>query len=326
MVLNLIFELSMTLDADRFQKMFSMVCGKTDQLREIENGNLDLSMAPKGITVIFRDSQYKKKIRLLVNSCLLVDDFNDTDRLTQKLEKRITRYFNHQCQADDFTLSAAILVCDIDVHSRRNVTAYTKVLRRIGKVKGFSPASFDNIDDKTSFCLSGNSNAIDFLLYDLESTLMAQLHSADMSQDKIQSASEKIRGVLRTEVRLTKPKAIRTYTKVASTSGQIAELSKNRQNIFLDTFTRAIPYGDFYKKGKAIEIICEEVKDITMRRRMLRLVALIPEKKSLHLAQKATNCRDVEKVMEAFAKINLSPVTLSKRHDVKHMENLYSFL
>ena len=63
-----------------------------------------------------------------------------------------------------------------------------------------------------------------------------------------------------------------------------------------------------------------------MRRRMLRLLTLIPEKKSLHLAQKAMNCRDVEKVMDAFARINLSPVTISKRHDVKNLENLYSYL
>ncbi len=62
-----------------------------------------------------------------------------------------------------------------------------------------------------------------------------------------------------------------------------------------------------------------------MRRRMLRLLTLIPEKKSLHLAQKAMNCRDTEKVMMAFTKINLSPVTISKRHEVKHLENVYSY-
>ena len=58
----------------------------------------------------------------------------------------------------------------------------------------------------------------------------------------------------------------------------------------------------------------------------LRLLVLIPEKKSLHLAQKATGFGDVEKIMEAFARINLSPVTLSKRHDLKYMDSLYSYL
>ncbi|MBD5155773.1 MAG: hypothetical protein HDT15_12130 [Oscillibacter sp.] len=103
------------------------------------------------------------------------------------------------------------------------------------------------------------------------------------------------------------------------------EMMKNSQSTFLDTFARVVPFGDFRKKDAAMEIIRSEVRDNIMRRRMLRLLALIPEKKSLYLARKEMNCRDVDKVVETFARINLSPVTLSKRHDVKHLENLYSF-
>ena len=77
--------------------------------------------------------------------------------------------------------------------------------------------------------------------------------------------------------------------------------------------------------GAAVEVIRSEVKDSITRRKMLRLLALGPEKKSLHLAQKAMNCRDVEKVMMAFTKINLSPISISKRHEAKHLENLYSY-
>ena len=95
------------------------------------------------------------------------------------------------------------------------------------------------------------------------------------------------------------------------------------QDIFLDIFTRIIPFGDFHKKDKAVEIIQREVKDSTLRRKMLRLAALIPEKKSLYLAQKAMNCRNIEKVMEAFAKINLSPITIGKRHNVKNLKCIY---
>lgn len=93
----------------------------------------------------------------------------------------------------------------------------------------------------------------------------------------------------------------------------------------MNTFIRIVPFGDFHKKDAAVEIVRSKVKDSTMRRKMLRLLALVPEKKSLHLAQKTMNCRDVEKVMEAFTKINLSPVTISKRHEVKHLDNLYSY-
>ena len=55
-------------------------------------------------------------------------------------------------------------------------------------------------------------------------------------------------------------------------------------------------------------------------------MTLIPEKKSLYLAHKAMNCRNIEKVMKGFAKINLSPVTISKRHNITHLDNLYSYL
>lgn len=121
-----------------------------------------------------------------------------------------------------------------------------------------------------------------------------------------------------------KPKAVRAYTDADDVSGQIAELLKDNRNIFLDTFTQIIPFGDFYKKDKAVEIIRKEVADSIMRRRMLQLLVLIPEKKSLRLAQKAMNCRNIEKIMDSFAKINLSPVTISKRHNVKYLENFYA--
>ena len=218
------------------------------------------------------------------------------------------------------------LITDIDVGSRNNVLAYLKVLQRVRKVKGFSPTSYDGIDENSSFCLSGNSNATDFLLYDLEQAVVGHLLDNDAGHKKITSASGHTQGILRVEVRLTKPRAIRVYTNAEDTAGQIVELITDRQQIFLDTFARIVPFGDFYKKDAAVEIIWKEVKDAIMRRKMLRLLTLIPEKKSVLLAQKAMNCRDVEKVMMAFAKINLSPVTVSKRHDIKKLGNLYSYL
>lgn len=129
---------------------------------------------------------------------------------------------------------------------------------------------------------------------------MRQLKSSDAGCKKLKP----IKGILRAEVRLMKPKAVRAYTDADDASGQIADLLKGNRNIFL------------------VEIIRKEVADSIMRRRMLRLMVLIPEKKSLRLAQKAMNCRNMEKIMDSFAKINLSPVTISKRHDVKYLECL----
>jgi hypothetical protein len=133
-------------------------------------------------------------------------------------------------------------------------------------------------------------------------------------------------GILRAEVRLTKPKAIREYTNKSSISKQIADLHDNRQQVFLDTFLRIVPFGDFYKKDKAEELIRTKVKDATIRRKMMWLVELIPDKKSLLLAQKALNYRRIDKVMKAFFEIEVAPVTISKRHDIKKLDNLYEYL
>jgi len=320
MNLNPVFELSTVLDNEHFQKVFARSYNGEDYIDGDSGEYIDHSLSNKGITVIYRDSQYKKKIRLIVNTYLLLDDVSDTDKLIRKLDKRIAEYFDCKYHLDDFVLSGMNFIADIDVGTPTNVQAYLKVFKRIGKVKGFSPVSYECFDDDSSFCLSGNSNAVDFLLYDLADAVVHQ--HRDSSQKKFKF----IKGVIRSEVRLTKPKAIRAFTEAVDTAGQIAELLENSQDIFMDTFTRVIPFGDFYKKDKADEIIRKEVSDSIMRRRMLRLLVLIPEKKSIHLAQKAMNCRNIEKVMETFAKINLSPVTISKRHDVKHLEGLYVYL
>ena len=89
---------------------------------------------------------------------------------------------------------------------------------------------------------------------------------------------------------------------------------------------KIIPNGDFYKKNKAVEIVEANVAKGSMRRKMLRLIELIPKKKSLHLAQKALNGRDVESVMTEFYKLRLSPVTISKRQEIKYLKNLYDYL
>lgn len=325
MKINQTYELSMVVDTNRFQRVFDRAYHKAGYLDELDDEYIDTSLVAEGITTVYRDSRYKKKIRLLVNAALIVDDPSNTDKLLRKLDKRIAEYFNHTYSLDDFTLSGASYVLDISVGSRASVANYLKVIKRIGKVKGFSPISYDCFDGEASFCLSGNSNATDFLLYDLEQAVIGQLRSANAGRKKMESASMQAKGILRAEVRLTKPKAIRGYTDATDVSGQIVELTKGNVDVFMDTFVRVVPFGDFVKKDMAMEIIRSEVTDSIVRRRMIRLVALIPEKKSLHLAQKELNCRDVDKVMEAFTKIHLSPITIAKRHEVKHLNNLYAY-
>lgn len=327
MKLNQLFELSLTLNTTEFQRIFDSACNNFSYLEALDNDEYaDRSLAAKGIMVIFRDSQYKKKVRLLVSPCVVLDDPSNMDKLVCKLDKHIVEYFDRRYTLDDFTLSCLTLTGDIDVGSRTNVCNYLKVIRRVGRVKGFSPISYDCFNDKDSFCLSGNSNDTDFLLYALEKFVVDQLRNADAGQKKLQTACEQTKGILRAEVRLTKQRAIREYTDTTNTPDQIVEMMKNSKEIFIEIFARVVPFGDFCKMDAAVEIVRSEVKDRVMRRKMLRLLALIPEKKSLHLAQKAMNCRDVEKVMDAFAKLCLSPVTISRRHEVKQLECLYEYI
>lgn len=326
MYIKQLFELSMVLDNGRFQKALNRAYKKAGYLDGDNEEYIDQSVASKGVTVMFRDSQYKKKVKLLVDwGRIAGSNEKDSDRLIRKLHKRIGEYFDFRYGMEDFILSGMALMADIDIHSRENVSAYLKVLKRIGRVKGFSQSDYDCFENVDSFCLDGNSNHINFWLYDLEGLLTDQLENDETDQKHLKLFRKDVKGIIRAEVRLTKPSAVRENTDAYDVSGQIAELSEKSRDIFLDVFTQIIPYGDYYKKDKAEELVCRNVGDDILRRRMLRLLALIPEKKSLYLAQKAMNCRNVEKVMEGFAKINLSPVTISKRHDVKYLECLYTY-
>lgn len=142
MHLQTTFELSMVLDNEKFNKILN----KLDNLEENEEGYFDQSLASKGIMITYRDSQYKKKIKLIVNSNFILNDDEPTpDRVARKLEKRIDEYFSSEYEIDDFDLSGMVLSTDINVHSQQNVSDYLKILQRVGKVKGFSPTSYEYI-------------------------------------------------------------------------------------------------------------------------------------------------------------------------------------
>lgn len=308
MYLNKIFELTKVLDTDKFNIILNRIYNNLD---ETEDGYTDRSMLTKGITVLYRDSQYKKKITVTVNANLLVSCTSDADKLIKKLNKRISAYFE-KYTLDDFTLTGITVIADLNV-GRDKVGDYLTVLNRIGKVKGFSPSEYKGVK---GFCLDGNSNHTLFKIYDLKRFV----------QNRTEYTGKSFGGILRAEVQLTKAKAISEYTDSTDTEGQIADIWKKSQNVFMETFVKIVPFGDFCKKDTAIDIICQKINDLKLRRRMIGLVDLIPEKKSLLLAQKALNYRKIEYVTETFAKINLSPVTIGKRCNVKRLECLYSYL
>ena len=325
MYINCVVELSVVLDNDKFHKLLSRVYKQVEELDD--NKFIDQTMSSKGVVVIYHDQQYKKKVKLTINPSVMLNGGElNSDKLIQKLEQCVHNYFGFKYKLDDFNLKRIIIMADIDVSNCEKVSAYMKVLQRIGKVKEFSPLSYDCLDDDIGFCLEGNSNGIQFLIYDLMGLLTSQDRKTGTNHKKLKPVMKKSEGVLRAEVRLTQQKTVRHYTNETYTSKQLADILENSREIFLATFVRVVPFGAFHKKDTAIEIIQREVKNMKVRRRMLRLVALVPEKKSLLLAQKALNYRRIDDVMETFAKINVSPITISKRHDVKHLKCLYDYL
>lgn len=325
MYLNCVVELFMVLDNEKFHKLLTRVYKQVEELDD--HKFIDQTMSSKGMLVTYQGKQYKKKVKLTINPSIMLNGRElNSDKLIQKLERCVREYFSFKYTLDDFNLKRIIIMADIDVGSSEKATAYVKVLQRIGKVKGFSPLSYDCLEDDMGFCLEGNSNGIQFLIYDLNRLLTDQYRKTGTTHKKLKSIGEKSAGVLRVEVRLTQQKTVRHYTNETDTSKQLAALLENSRDIFSAVFMSVVPLGAFYKKDTAIEIIQRKVKNMMLRRRMLRLVALVPEKKSLLLAQKALNYRRIDEVMKTFAEIDVSPVTISKRHKVDFLKSLYSYL
>ena len=181
----------------------------------------------------------------------------------------------------------------------------------------------EKIEKKHSFDLKGNSNGIEFTLYDKE---------ADLKKKGKEEKSQKAKGILRAEIRLKKRKDVQqalytlTDDEGLSTKQQLRLIAKNCQKIFMDNFIQIVPFGNFYKLKDAEEIIATSDFKKSQKEKMLRLLKLVPEKKSLYLAIKEVNIRDIKKVMEGLAILNVSPVTISKREKIHFLNNLYDFL
>ena len=318
MHINPVFELTRIVDGEEFQRLFTRV----QKVLDLGDGDeyVDRSLSHKGLTVVYRKSQYKKKVRLVINTSVMMGEgeLDPWDAL-QKLNRRIRKYFGGELSLEAFTAVGVTMTADLPIGDPTRISAYLRVLRRLGKVKHFSPVSYACFSARNSFCLEGNSNDTIFMVYDLRSVLEKQLGKEAVP------FLNRARDVLRVEIRLTSARAVRTTCGKDEVEEQLLFLYEHSREIFMGVFRKIIPYGDNYKKGTAVEIIRREVRDPRLRRRMLRLLDLIPEKKSLFQAQKAMQCRRMDEVMDAFAKIGLSPVTISKRDTAQYNKNLYQY-
>lgn len=171
--------------------------------------------------------------------------------------------------------------------------------------------------------MEGNTNGIGFTVYDKE---------ADLKKKGKNNKAKKASGILRVEVRLKKRKAIRKASEVftdgctLTTKEQIMLMAKKSSEIFKDSFVAIVPYGNFYQLKDAEDLVNSSDLKKHQKEKMLRLLRLIPEKKSLYLALKELNVRNTDNVLNWFAKLNVSPITISKRENIHFLENLYNYL
>lgn len=302
---DILYELSIEINTEDFNKCFiKRNCKSLTKISPDEYA--DYSYIDQGLLFIFRNSKYKKKVKVIA-SLYGMGNQNDinSEQFIHKLKKKICKYFDDEYHLNDFVCSAVSLIRDTDLESDKNVASYINVVRRIGKVKKYHSIScIDNLP-KNSFCLSGNSNGILLLLY---------------APDDISSADSC--GVLRTEIRLNK-NFIKNTTEHICTSKQIEDIIIQSNSLFKKIYFSIVPPGNYYKKRKAIDIINHEIDDVRLRRKMIKLVTLVSEKKSLLLAQKTMNTRGMCKIMNAFKIIGLSPITISKREKAQYLKNIY---
>jgi hypothetical protein len=321
------FELSLIINTNNFykwkNKAFENAEGKYRVYYLEKNIISDEALKDKGIKIEYHDNTFKKKIKFIVNPTKLLGgndvkklwkpNNDNISKLLRKLKEYIDSYFDSKYKLNDFKLTRMDFTVNINVGDKKNVSAYIKVLQNIGKVKGFKP-KYDKkdkkIDHDLSFDLDGNSNGVEFTAYDKEG----------------QSKQKEAKGILRLEVRLKKQKSISKYTDETVIVKQIKKLAPNSRNIFLDFFTDIVPYGNYYKKKEAAKLVEDNISKQKHREKMLRLIELIPKKKSLYLTQKEMNDRNIDKIIEMFAEINVSPLTISKRQKISSLKNLYSYL
>lgn len=298
---------------------------------------VDAALASKGITVEYHNCEFRKMIKLRVNPSEVLGGndlklWQPSDRnieeLLEKINEHIEGYFDANYTLDDFILSRVEFTANLDV-GKNNVPAYIRLMHKIGKGKGFS-AKYSATDyisggirKENSFDLEGKTNGIAFTIYDKE---------ADLKAKGKKEKAKKAEGILRAEVRLKKRKAVQASLgqcvdpATLTTEEQIALIAKKSRDIFLTTFVPIVPYGDFYKLKEAEQLVCSSLGKKKMKDKMLRLLRLVPEKKSLYLAFKESNIRDKDEVLAGFAQLNVSPITISKREDVKYLKNLYNYL
>lgn len=341
------FELTLETNAKNFNYLLSRAYMKAKKNKHRlghstwhteKDVRVDDTLAANGITVEYHNYDHRKMVKLRVNPSVVLGgndlklwkpNIRNTEALIDEINEHIDDYFDPDYTVDDFTLSRVEFTVNLDVGKKR-VPTYIRLMHKIGQVKGFS-AKFStpdyaagDIKKENSFDLEGKTNGIAFTIYDKE---------ADLKDKGKEDKAKKAEGILRAEVRLKKRKAVQAAIRKLNrnpdsltTEKQIALVSTKSKQIFLETFVAIVPFGDYYRLKAAERRISESDLKPKKKETMLNLLRLVPEKKSLYLAFKESKIRHKDEVLLWFAELNVSPITISKREDLKYLKNLYEYI
>lgn len=297
---------------------------------------IDDALASKGITVQYHNYEFRKMIKLCINPSKVLGgselklwkpNRGNIEELTALLNQYIDGYFDSEYDMNSFELSRIDFTANIDV-GEKNVSSYIRLMYKIGKVKNFVPkytkSDFEtkHINKKHSFDLKGKTNGIEFTAYDKE---------ADFKKAGKRNKAEKAKGILRIEVRLTTRKSVKkvleTFTTDQSlwTEEEFQLLAEHSTEIFWSRMAQIVPFGDFYRLKETEQRILDSDLKPKKKEKMLCLIRLIAKRKSLYQALKEVNVRKSEEILLWFAKINVSPITISAREEIDFLENLYSY-
>lgn len=340
------FELTLDTNSKSFNRLLSRAykMAKRDRhrvghsTRHTKNDvRIDDALASEGITVEYHNDTYRKMIKLRINPSkvlggddleLWIPNMANTEELIDRLQDHIEDYFDGNYCLDDLILSRAEFTANLQV-GKENIPVYIGLMHKIGKVTGYSPkfTKWDYmtgaIEKELSFDLEGNTNGVAFTAYNKQ---------ADLKKKGKNSRAKKAKGILRLEVRLKKRKAVQNIldqiTKHASltTEEQIQVIAANSRHIFMNYLVNILPDGHFYKLKEAEQIVRTAPIKERKKEKMLQLLRLIPEKKSLHLAFQSLNIQNKSKVLLWFSELQVSPLTISKREQVDRLPSIYSYL
>lgn len=304
-----------------------------------KSGNIkvDEALGSKGITIEYHNYEYRKMIKVIANPSKVLGgsdlklwkpNTRNTEDFLDLLNEYLEDYFDSEYELNDFLLTRIDFTSNFKV-GKTLVPEYISTMHKLGKVTKFKPKfdktyyAFHPEVEETSFDLVGKTNHIEFTVYDKES---------DYKNHEKTELAKKAKGILRSEIRLSKrtavKKALSEYTSYTNltTEEEFTLLALNSHKIFLKWFTFIVPYGNFYTLKRAENIISDSNFSNPKKKNMLRLLRLISEKKSLYLAVKELNIRNIGEIIKCFEKLELSPITISKHKKISSLPNLYDYI